>query len=42
VKNRRPPVSVVIPINMTGFTPIRVTSWAATPDQTMAVPATAR
>ena len=31
-----------IPATITGLTPTRVTSWAATADQTIAVPATAR
>ena len=31
-----------IPTTSTGFTPMRVTSWLATADQMIAVPATAR
>ena len=42
MKYTRPPVSIVIPTVSTGLTPIRVTSWAATADQMIAVPATAR
>ena len=42
MKYTRPAVSIDIPITSTGLTPIRVTSWAATADQTIAVPATAR
>ena len=42
VKNARPAVRNAIPVTSTGFTPTRVTSCAATADQTIAVPATAR
>src|SRR3954454_3824929 len=42
VKYTRPAVSDVIPITSTGFTPILFTSWAATAEVTIAVPATAR
>ena len=42
VKYRSAMVSSVIPAAITGFTPTRLTSWAATPDQMIAVPATAR
>jgi len=42
VKDSSPPDSIVIPTTSTGFTPSRVTSCAATADQTIAVPATAR
>ena len=34
--------AAVIPTTSTGLTPIHVTSWAATADQTIAVPATAK
>src|SRR5262249_15789959 len=42
VKYTSPAVSDAIPTTRTGFTPIRVTSCAATADQTIAPPATAR
>ena len=42
VKNTRPAVSATIPVTITGLTPMRVTSCAATADVKIAVPATAR
>src|SRR3954454_2332874 len=42
VKYTRPVVSDVIPITSTGFTPILFTSWAASAEVKIAVPATAR
>jgi hypothetical protein len=42
VKYTSPLVSATIPVTRTGFTPMRFTSCAATPDQRIALPATAR
>src|SRR6266699_1725752 len=42
VKYTSPLVSATIPLTSTGFTPMRVTSCAATADQRIALPATAR
>ena len=42
VKYASPAVRNTMPITSTRFTPTRVTSWAASADQKMAVPATAR
>src|SRR3954447_6474645 len=42
VKTAAPAVRNVMPVTRTGLTPTRVTSWAATADHRIAVPATAR
>ena len=42
VKYRRPAVRLTMPTSSTGLTPTRLTSWAATADHRIAVPATAR
>src|SRR4051795_605490 len=42
VKYTRPAVRNAMPTTSTGLTPTRVTSWAATADHTIALPATAR